>query len=83
MAEKKVFRQVGDSGAARGCHPDADANPAGTGDGQRFAHELHAADAAVARDQGGCARRPGSVSRNTWIVEAVAEQLAFGGKVGL
>jgi hypothetical protein len=26
------------------------------------------------------AKRPGSVSRNTWIVEAVVTQLAAGGK---
>jgi predicted HicB family RNase H-like nuclease len=35
----------------------------------------------VSRVDVAAARRPGSVSRNTWIVEAVAEQLAAGGKV--
>jgi hypothetical protein len=35
----------------------------------------------VSRVDEAAARRPGSVSRNTWIVEAVAEQLAAGGKV--
>ena len=78
MAEKKVFRQMVTAEQLEDVTrtqmqtrpgPETDSDPL-------MSFTLRMRRSLVTRVDAAAAKRPGSVSRNTWIVEAVAQHLA-------
>ena len=81
MAEKKVFRQVVTAEQLEDVtRTQMQTRTAATDDDPLLSFTLRMRRSLVARVDEAAARRPGSVSRNTWITEAVAERLDSGGK---
>lgn len=82
MAEKKVFRQVVTAEQLEDVtrtQMKARSEPEAESD-DLVSFTLRMRRSLVAQVDAAAARRPGSVSRNTWITEAVVERLDSGGK---
>lgn len=83
MAEKKVFRQVVTAEQLEDVtRTQMQTRTAAADDDPLLSFTLRMRRSLVARVDEAAAGRPGSVSRNTWITEAVAERLGSGDKAG-
>jgi hypothetical protein len=81
MAEKKVFRQVVTAEQLEDVtRTQMQTKAAVADDDPLLSFTLRMRRSLVQEVDAAAAMRPGSVSRNTWIVEAVAAKLAAGGK---
>ena len=80
MAEKKVFRQVVTAEQLEDVTRTQIQTKAATDDDPLLSFTMRMRRSLVQKVDAAAAKRPGSVSRNTWIVEAVVTQLAAGGK---
>ena len=80
MAGKKVFRQVVTAEQLEDVTRTQIQTKAAADDDPLLSFTLRMRRSLVQEVDAAAAKRPGSVSRNTWIVEAVVTQLAAGGK---